>query len=48
MIGIVANGEMGGDFSVVPDSYVTMGPRSVMAAKKSAVDRERRGEGASP
>ena len=33
MIGIVANGEMGGDFSVVPDSYVTMGPRSVMAAK---------------
>ncbi|VFT76327.1 putative glucosamine-6-phosphate deaminase [Klebsiella aerogenes] len=41
MIGIVANGEMGGDFSVVPDSYVTMGPRSVMAAKKSAVDRER-------
>lgn len=33
MIGIVANGEMGGDFNVVPDSYVTMGPKSVMAAK---------------
>ena len=25
--------EMGGDISAVPDSYVTMGPRSVMAAK---------------
>lgn len=33
LIGIVANGEMGGDFNVVPDSYVTMGPKSVMAAK---------------
>lgn len=33
MVGIVAHGEMGGDFSVVPDSYVTMGPKSVMAAK---------------
>ncbi len=33
MIGLVAHGEMGGDFSVVPDSYVTMGPKSVMAAK---------------
>lgn len=33
LIDIVANGEMGGDFSAVPDSYVTMGPKSVMAAK---------------
>lgn len=29
----VAHGELGGDFSLVPDSYVTMGPKSIMAAK---------------
>lgn len=33
MVDLVAHGEMGGDFSAVPDSYVTMGPKSVMAAK---------------
>ena len=33
MIALIANSEMGGDISAVPDSYVTMGPRSVMAAK---------------
>ncbi|MEH2727015.1 glucosamine-6-phosphate deaminase, partial [Klebsiella pneumoniae] len=30
---LIANSEMGGDISAVPNSYVTMGPRSVMAAK---------------
>lgn len=29
----LADAEMGGDISLVPDYYVTMGPRSVMAAK---------------
>ncbi|EGI7094638.1 6-phosphogluconolactonase [Escherichia coli] len=29
----LAHGELGGDFSLVPDSYVTMGPKSIMAAK---------------
>ena len=33
MVDIVAHGELGGDFSLVPDSYVTMGPKSIMAAK---------------
>ncbi|NVJ11985.1 6-phosphogluconolactonase, partial [Myxococcus sp. AM001] len=33
MIALIANSEMGGDISAVPNSYVTMGPRSVMAAK---------------
>lgn len=33
MIDMVAHGELGGDFSLVPDSYVTMGPKSIMAAK---------------
>ncbi|STV97229.1 putative 6-phosphogluconolactonase [Klebsiella michiganensis] len=33
MVDLVAHGEMDGDFSAVPDSYVTMGPKSVMAAK---------------
>jgi len=33
MIAIVAHGELGGDFSLVPESYVTMGPKSIMAAK---------------
>ncbi|MCL8361804.1 glucosamine-6-phosphate deaminase, partial [Escherichia coli] len=32
MVDIVAHGELGGDFSLVPDSYVTMGPKSIMAA----------------
>lgn len=33
MVNMVAHGELGGDFSLVPDSYVTMGPKSIMAAK---------------
>lgn len=33
MVDIVAHGELGGDFSLVPDSYVTMGRKSIMAAK---------------
>ena len=33
MVDIVAHGELGGDFSLVPGSYVTMGPKSIMAAK---------------
>lgn len=33
MVDIVAHGELGGDFSLVPESYVTMGPKSIMAAK---------------
>lgn len=37
MIDIVAHGELGGDFSLVPDSYVTMGPKSIMAARNLIV-----------
>ncbi|HAU3224137.1 TPA: glucosamine-6-phosphate deaminase [Salmonella enterica subsp. houtenae] len=37
MVDIVAHGELGGDFSLVPDSYVTMGPKSIMAAKNLIV-----------
>lgn len=37
MVEIVAHGELGGDFSLVPDSYVTMGPKSIMAAKNLIV-----------
>ncbi|MCU6667518.1 glucosamine-6-phosphate deaminase [Enterobacteriaceae bacterium H4N4] len=33
MVDLVAHGELGGDFSLVPDCYVTMGPKSIMAAK---------------
>ncbi|MFP5597102.1 glucosamine-6-phosphate deaminase [Kluyvera sp. 142486] len=33
MVDIVVHGELGGDYSLVPDSYVTMGPKSIMAAK---------------
>lgn len=33
MISLVAEGELGGDVSLVPDRYVTMGPKSIMAAK---------------
>lgn len=37
MVDIVAHGELGGDFSLVPDSYVTMGPKSIMAARNLIV-----------
>jgi 6-phosphogluconolactonase/glucosamine-6-phosphate isomerase/deaminase len=33
MIDLVAHAELGGDFSLVPESYITMGPKSIMAAK---------------
>lgn len=33
MAKLIAQSEMNGDLSVVPDSYVTMGPKSVMMAK---------------
>lgn len=33
LVDTVAHGELGGDYSRVPDSYVTMGPKSIMAAK---------------
>lgn len=33
MVAMVAHGELGGDFSLVPDCYVTMGPKSIMAAR---------------
>lgn len=33
MVDLVVHGELGGDYSLVPDSYVTMGPKSIMAAK---------------
>ncbi|MFV0264663.1 MAG: glucosamine-6-phosphate deaminase [Kluyvera sp.] len=33
MVDIVVHGELGGDYSLAPDSYVTMGPKSIMAAK---------------
>ncbi|EAA4083482.1 glucosamine-6-phosphate deaminase [Salmonella enterica subsp. salamae] len=37
MVDIVAHGELDGDVSLVPDSYVTMGPKSIMAAKNLIV-----------
>lgn len=33
IVSLIARAEMGGNVSMVPDSYVTMGPKSVMAAK---------------
>lgn len=37
MVDVVVHAELGGDFSRVPPSYVTMGPASIMAAKNLIV-----------
>ncbi len=36
MVDIVAHGELGGDFSLVPDSYVTMGAEKHHGGEKLA------------